>query len=403
MRIGFVDPSNWDYHVESVDEIPLGGSQSAACHLARALARRGHDVFHFGGVSAPRVHAGVDCRNLSRVAVADAHALALDVVVCVLAAGMGKALREIFAPRALVLWNQHAHDQPAVQSLKDASECAEYDGFAMVSDWQREQFARCFPIDPDRMAVRRNAIAPPFQSMFPSGQPILEQKSDPPVLAYTSTPFRGLNLLLEAWPAIRSAVPGARLQVYSSMRIYQTSAEEDNSKYGELYAACRQTEGIEYHGSIPQPALAERLRRAAMLAYPNTFAETSCIAVMEAMASGCRIVTSELGALPETTAGFAELIGMTAGKDEFVRQFIDKSIHTLTESRRRPEETETLLRRQVDAINVTCTWEMRADEWLEWFGLLCDGRKPAAEAKRSGRATGILSRLLRRTRNQDAS
>jgi hypothetical protein len=71
--------------------------------------------------------------------------------------------------------------------------------------------------------------------------------------------------------------------------------------------------------------------------------------------------------------------------------------------RRRPEETETLLRRQVDAINATCTWDVRADEWLEWFGLLCDGRKPATEAKRSGRATGILGRLLRRTRNQDAS
>lgn len=81
-----------------------------------------------------------------------------------------------------------------------------------------------------------------------------------------------------------------------------------DSQFQALYDQCRSTPGIEHVGTLPQPDLAEALRAASILAYPCTFPETGCIAALEAMAAGCAVVASDLGALAETTAGHALLV-----------------------------------------------------------------------------------------------
>ena len=116
-------------------------------------------------------------------------------------------------------------------------------------------------------------------------------------LGYTSTPFRGLEVLLSAFPEVLIEFPEAELKVFSSMKVYQQ--DERGDAFAPLYKRCRTTPSVHYVGSVPQPRLAEELKAATILAYPNTFAETSCIAVMEAMAAGLHIVTTDLGTLPD--------------------------------------------------------------------------------------------------------
>jgi glycosyltransferase involved in cell wall biosynthesis len=152
------------------------------------------------------------------------------------------------------------------------------------------------------------------------------------------------------------------------MRVYQTPAPADERDYGGLYERCRQTPGVEYVGSIPQPVLAREMEGVAMLAYPNTFPETSCIAALEGMASGCRMVTSNLGALPETTAGFATLISVEQERGSYVREFVAYTVAALAEMQRGDAAVETHLRRQVEYIRQNATWDLRAREWSEWLG-----------------------------------
>lgn len=371
LRIAFADFCGWDFHAQSVDVLPMGGSQSAACHLARGMAREGHEIFLISSTSSPGRYDGVTCLSWAHTDAAALRALKLDVFVCILAAGNGVPLRQMLGPGTLlILWNQHAHDQAGVQALNDPREREAYDAFAMVSDWQKGQFHRCFGIDPRRMTVMRNAIAPAFTDLFSKGESVLGQKTMPPVIAYTSTPFRGLDVLLDAFGSIRMEIPDVRLRVYSSMKVYQTSATEDEAAYGALYRRCREMEGVEYIGSLPQPELAHELRKVAVLAYPNTFAETSCIGVMEAMAAGCCVVTSQLGALPETGAGFARLIPVEQGRKAYLDQFIAQTIQILRAIAAGSDDIESELHRQVDQMNRTAIWQVRAREWSQWLETL---------------------------------
>jgi len=224
-------------------------------------------------------------------------------------------------------------------------------------------FTNILALTSKKIVILYNSLSPFFYEMFPQDQ-ILPHKSQPPILAYTSTPFRGLDLLLDIFPKIRSAVPGTRLKIFSSMKTYLVDEGFDRSKYGFALSKCQETEGVEYVGSIPKPQLAEELKSVAVLAYPNTFSETFCTAVIEAMASGCWIVTSELGALPETTAGFARLIPMAQNWETYIDNFIQQTVNVLQTS---TTVAETHLRKQVDFVNQNYNWDVRAQQWIEFL------------------------------------
>jgi glycosyltransferase involved in cell wall biosynthesis len=289
----------------------------------------------------------------------------LDAFVVLNLAGQAHHLRSLLSPEtALVLWTGHHTDQPAVQPLRDPAERRRYDGFALVSAWQRQEFQNAFGLDPTRAGVLRNGIAPAFENLFPDDAPIAARKSQPPVLAYTSTPYRGLELLLEAFPRIRQAVPGTTLKVFSGMGVYQVPAAEDQARFGALYQRCRDLDGVDYLGPRPQPELAAALTGAAVLAYPNSYPETSCISVLEALAAGCQVVTSARGALPETTAGFARLVPVDGERDAYLDRFVEEAVQALTAT---GPDAEGHLRRQVAHVHQQHTWSGLADEWVGWL------------------------------------
>jgi len=115
-----------------------------------------------------------------------------------------------------------------------------------------------YGLNASRITVLRNAIGPAFANLFPDAAALAAAKSADPVLAYTSTPFRGLDVLLAVFDELHRRDPRLRLRVYSSMKVY--GQDESSDPYARLYQQSRSASGVEYVGSIPQPQLAESLK-----------------------------------------------------------------------------------------------------------------------------------------------
>lgn len=366
MKLAFLDTTFGDYTPHTVRKAPLGGTQSAVCYLAPALVRAGLAVTLVNGTTAPGLVEGVSCHHHASMPVSRLASFDMLVVMGGCDADGVRGLRATMTGgRRLVLWTQHAGDQPAVAGLADPALAGLWDAFVFVSRWQREDFIRRFRLPRHRCHIMRNAPAPCFAGLFAADADIVAAKPWPPILAYTSTPFRGLDVLLAAMPRIRAAIPGTRLRVYSSLEAYQVPLARD--PYVSLYDQCRRTEGVDYIGGVAQPALAAGLRDVMALAYPNRFAETSCISVLEAMAAGCLVLSSRLGALAETAAGFARLLPVPADPADHAARFADALVEELRRRHGDPAGTARHLRAQMAQADAAGGWNRRAAQWRSWL------------------------------------
>jgi glycosyltransferase involved in cell wall biosynthesis len=360
MRIAFFDPTGWAYTADTPYERPLGGAHSATCYLAAELALLGHDVTIFNGDEESSSR-GVAIANLRE---ANNRRLAGCDVCVVLNGAMGKQIRREYRfDGCLILWAHHFVNEQAVAPLNGLLERKSWTAFAFVSEWQRLPYEQAFGLRPRKCMVMRNAISPAFQDL-PGTQPWFVT-DEPPVLVYTSTPFRGLGVLLDSFPSIREAVPGTRLRIFSSMGVYLVKPEQDS--YRQLYRRAAAMEGVEYVGSIGQRELAAEINGAAALAYPSTFKETSCISVMEAMAAGAAIFSTRLGAIPETSGGYASLIDWHEDQGVLAKDFATMAIDTLRGMRRSPDAAAQSRTARVRFARDTCTWQVRAREWDAWL------------------------------------
>ena len=96
---------------------------------------------------------------------------------------------------------------------------------------------------------------------------------------------------------------------------------------------------------------------------------------MEAAGSGLYMVTTNFGALPETTAGYAELLDeMSASERDnvgiFATRYADGFLAVYERVLSRPEATQIHLRAQMRNFQENNTWAKRAISWQKWMETL---------------------------------
>lgn len=343
-----LDPSGMSYHPGTPLKAPLGGSQSALSYLALALQARGHRV-SFVLKGQPPPDSPVPIYALETLP-SDFWQQDFDLILLL---NQADFIAEVDWPAVpLVFWNHHLPLTLSQSTLAQVKEhCA---AMVFVSHWQQQGYLNCYELGSLPTEVIGNAIAPHF-----AGKPT--PLSRDPVLAYTSTPRRGLEMLLPIYQDLRREYPALELQIFSSFAVYQIPEEADG--FATLYGLCRSLPGVSYRGGVPQPLLAEALRQTHLLAYPNLFPETFCTAALEALAAGCRVVTSALGALPETTAGYARLVPWHKQPSAFYQSYLHALGNEIEAWYRGASAWEQTRQEQADWAQAQHVWDVRVEAW----------------------------------------
>lgn len=247
-----------------------------------------------------------------------------------------------------VLW-QHLHtDQGAIRGMQDRTFIDSVDHFVYVSNWQLQQYRTRFDISDADNRVIKNAIEP---------IEFLEKPKDRLRLIYTSMPNRGLSVLLDAFPLLNRDV---ELVIYSSNIIYGKSYYDMmGTSHEPLFNRARTMKNVSYKGFAANKAVRLALQQSHILAYPSTFEETSCIAAIEAGAAGCQIVTTDLGALPETCGQWAQFTEYTPDHASLVDAYV-QMLRTAVDNYT-PDSVQ--LAEQSQWFNNEYSWNNRAKEW----------------------------------------
>ena len=262
---------------------------------------------------------------------------------------------ELLDPNRInVLWQHLACNQQSVVNMENSNFVKSVDHFVYVSNWQLKHYADRVDISIANNHIIKNAI-----------QPIefIEKPKDKIKLIYTSMPNRGLEVLLDAFQIINR--DDIELTVYSSDIIYGKNYKSNNSEY--LFHRCRTTPGVIYKGYAVNKAVRQAVQRSHILAYPSIYEETSCLAAIEAGAAGCKIVTTNLGALPETCEQWATYVDHSFDNRELAYNYAEV-LNSMIDNY---QSSCYNLQEQSDWFNNTYSWENRSKEWKEFFNKIC--------------------------------
>lgn len=324
------------FNGETIEKKSLGGSESAAYYQALELARRGHRVTVFTSCPDEGVWDGVSYCFTGQPTEANplgerfefyARNTPHDVLII---QRHPAAFHGQFASK-INIWQ--LHDLALYRTAGMAGHGMwQTDAVTCVSDWHKKQVCEVYGFDPQFVRVVPNGVDPAlyesakFQDLHTlrdEQYPKLARLKDAGkfLLLYQSRPERGLEHLVR---------PGGIMDRLRDTNAHLLVCSYDNTMpgmvnyYGLLHRWADALPNVTMLGALTKPQLAALQKSCDLLVYPTEFEEVSCISAMEAMHAGLPMLTSVVGALPETCqvvdAG-VEFIPLKDGKadeDEFV-------------------------------------------------------------------------------------
>lgn len=315
----------------------IGGSETAAIHMARALRNlTGKTVRIFAPRKESYNAAGVIYEPLERLA----------------------GYMQNNRPIAHIAWrhNVKVTNAPSYVWCHDlgfpgVEQDANYEKVLALSTFHKDFLINVFGVKTEKIIVTRNGI-----DAFRFEKKDVPTKKEPFKVVWGSSADRGLERAITVMDEVIKEEPNASLHIYYGFENMIKLGHKEHVERFEALIAARPY--IKYHGSISQEELTREYESAKVWLYPTNFLETFCITALEMLCCGVTPVVRDYGALPYTLSSVGAF-----------SHIIDRDCVT-------PEDVKEYVQAVLSAFNKpSCcfvkpgpfSWEGVAKEWLEFL------------------------------------
>jgi glycosyltransferase involved in cell wall biosynthesis len=269
----------------------------------------------------------------------------LDNYLCVIAPGMAPSHEKMFnSDKPIIFWIHNTPDQfgkEAEEFLSDSRFIDKLKYIIAVSEFQKENIIKTTKIPANKIYVIPNAIEPLKYK---------PKKLNKIKIINTSSPDRGINILLNAIPLIEEDF---ELDIFSRF---------NPDEFPDYVPDPR----INFYGFSHKAIVRKHYEEAHIHAYPSTYPETFCISQVEAMSAGLICVTSDLGALPEVSNGLTRMYSLPVLEHEHVYLFAKQLTQAIQEIKSGSFDPTS----QIEYVNNTYSWEAIKQKWIEFHDLI---------------------------------
>lgn len=171
------------------------------------------------------------------------------------------------------------------------------DKFVCLSPWHVDFFSNHHGIPKDKIIIQDNG----FDTSLYENKNI---ERDPFRLFYSSSPDRGLDTLLQMFPAWKQRFPKLNLHIYYGFDNWKKALQQRNNpqekELMDKILRLMKQDGVIYHGRVSQKELATEQLKSSLWVYPTNFFETFCLTSTQSMLAGAIPITTNVAALQTT-------------------------------------------------------------------------------------------------------
>ena len=255
------------YNPNTLKNAGVGGTQTIIIELAHELSDRGHDVTVYIKCNFPDLYDGVKYMQHY-----DYKPSNEDVLI-----GF-ESLPKQYDAKKVFNWSTRI-------SVQDVIKYPDVDNLIVLSDWHRDRYASELP---QELVKKTVVIEPGVREYF-----FEDRKKWDLSITYTGHPVKGgMKSLIEFARRLKPKMRFAQIHVYGGGGLWGWDDKQYRSLYDELIK-----NKILYHGQSGKKRMVKQLGGSQIFLYPvsKIIQETFCLAILEAMASGCVVIASDNG------------------------------------------------------------------------------------------------------------